>query len=263
MKTNRPARRSALAVLLAALVATGCTSIRLSEPVPRMTTIAGTASYRERIALPPNAVFEVRLEEATAPNAPAVVLGSARVDKPQTPIAFSLGYDAARIQPGRRYLLRASIAADGRPLFAGEAPLPTDGAQRVQMLLLSVAPAPAPKPPVLENTVWRLVALKGQAVPAQAGWTNEPHFLLQPEEKRVTGASGCNRMLGSYRLDGPKLSFGQLAGTMMACADGMALERDFLDTLMDVAAWRLAGQRLELLDERGQVLAQFEPRPGE
>lgn len=45
---------------------------------------------------------------------------------------------------------------------------------------------------------------------------------------------------------------------MMACRDGMQQERAFLDTLAVVVRWRVDGQRLALLDERGTVVLQFE-----
>jgi putative lipoprotein len=45
---------------------------------------------------------------------------------------------------------------------------------------------------------------------------------------------------------------------MMACVDSMELERGFLEMLAVVARWRIDGQRLELVDSRGDVLARFE-----
>ena len=47
---------------------------------------------------------------------------------------------------------------------------------------------------------------------------------------------------------------------MMACPQGMEQERAFLDALSAVARWRVDGQRLDLLDERGGTIAQFESR---
>ena len=45
---------------------------------------------------------------------------------------------------------------------------------------------------------------------------------------------------------------------MMACPSGMEQERAFLDMLGVVARWRIDGQRLELIDERADVVARFE-----
>jgi heat shock protein HslJ len=75
---------------------------------------------------------------------------------------------------------------------------------------------------------------------------------------RATGSGGCNRMTGSYELSGDRLSLGQMAGTLMACTEGMETERAFLDALGRVKGWRIAGQQLELLDAAGNMVARFE-----
>lgn len=53
------------------------------------------------------------------------------------------------------------------------------------------------------------------------------------------------------------MSFGQVAATLMACRDGMEQERKFLDALARVGRWAITGERLELLDASGVLLAQF------
>ena len=88
----------------------------------------------------------------------------------------------------------------------------------------------------------------------------EPHFILQAEQKRVAGSGGCNRMMGNYKLDGSKITFGQMAGTMMACPQGMDLERAFYAALPRVATWRIDGEKLELFDAGGASVAEFESR---
>jgi len=71
---------------------------------------------------------------------------------------------------------------------------------------------------------------------------------------------GCNRLMGSYKLNGDQLSFSHLAGTMMACIEGMDTEREFLKSLIEVANWKITGQHLELSDANGKVVAQFVAR---
>jgi heat shock protein HslJ len=51
-----------------------------------------------------------------------------------------------------------------------------------------------------------------------------------------------------------------MAGTMMACVEGMDTEKDFLKSLNEVTKWRIAGQQLDLSDARGKLVAQFEAR---
>jgi heat shock protein HslJ len=79
-------------------------------------------------------------------------------------------------------------------------------------------------------------------------------------EKRVAGSGGCNRMMGSYTLDGGKLTFSQMAGTRMACPDGMDVEQAFHAALGKVATWRIDGETLELFDAGGASVAEFESR---
>ena len=111
----------------------------------------------------------------------------------------------------------------------------------------------------LENTYWKLVRLGATPVTV-AEEHREPHFVLQPQTGRVIGSSGCNHLTGSYTLAGEQLTFGQVAGTRMACSDGMDVEGAFYKALGEVASWRIEGGTLELLDAAGVSIAQFESR---
>jgi putative lipoprotein len=237
--------------------------------------ITGSASYRERIALPPAAVFEATLEDISRADAPATVLGRTRIESPgNPPIRFSIDFDPAAIDARHRYVVRARITLDGKLMFTTDTVKPVlgpDQVTQVDLLLVRVgaarpaAPAASAVPPQaspasLENTYWKLVSLRGAAVQL-ADKQREPHLILQPADRRVVGSGGCNRLMGSYTLDGERLAFSKTAGTMMACAQGvMALERAFLDTLPQVATWRIDGQQLELRDGQGTSLAAFESR---
>ncbi|MBY0235969.1 MAG: META domain-containing protein [Burkholderiaceae bacterium] len=112
----------------------------------------------------------------------------------------------------------------------------------------------------LINTYWKLLELKGKAVPRPEEQGREVQITLLAQDQRVAGFSGCNRLMGSYRLGATgQLKFGQLAGTMMACPPAaMALEQQVHAMLADVAGYRLQGQQLELLNAAQQVLARFE-----
>jgi copper homeostasis protein (lipoprotein) len=77
----------------------------------------------------------------------------------------------------------------------------------------------------LENTAWKLVELGGKPV---TGTPKEAYIQLDPASHRVSGSGGCNRLMGSYTTNGDQLQFGQMAGTRMACAQGMDTEHEFL-----------------------------------
>ena len=124
----------------------------------------------------------------------------------------------------------------------------------------STAPAaPARSTAELLNTYWKLVQLGDQVVTTPES-AREIHVVLHSENQRVAGFSGCNRMMGSYVLDGPKIRFAQMGGTMMACVPDVELERKFLAMFPQVARWEISGETLRLLDEEGQTLAAFESR---
>jgi heat shock protein HslJ len=111
----------------------------------------------------------------------------------------------------------------------------------------------------LENTYWRLLTLRGKPIELSAD-QREPHLILQTAQKRLVGSGGCNRLMGSFTVDGAHLSFGRTASTMMACPQGMEQERAFLDALSSAARWRIDGQRMQLRSESDETLAEFEAR---
>ena len=223
--------------------------------------VPGSALHRERMALPPDAVFEATLQDVSRADAAAEVLGRARLDPAgQSPFRFEIPYDAARIMAGRRYVVRAEIRHEGRLLFTTDVAHPVlgEGAGReVEIVLLRVAAA-ADAP--LAGTRWRLAALGDEPVRA-AEAARAAHLVLAAEGGRLSGSDGCNRMVGGYALDGARLSFSGIGTTRMACAEGMDVAAAFARALAATAGHRLAGERLELLDASGGVVARLEAEP--
>ena len=81
--------------------------------------LIGTITYRERIALPPNARVEVQLVDATDENVPSPLVAERLIDTPgQIPIAFSLRYEPASIRANHSYALRVRIRVDEDIWFA-------------------------------------------------------------------------------------------------------------------------------------------------
>jgi uncharacterized lipoprotein YbaY len=88
-------------------------------------SIQGTAMYRERMALPPAAVFEAALEDVSRADAPAETIARTRVASPgNPPIAFTIAYDPARILADHRYVVRARILLDDKLLFTTDTATP-------------------------------------------------------------------------------------------------------------------------------------------
>ena len=111
----------------------------------------------------------------------------------------------------------------------------------------------------LENTHWTLTRVGDTAVDAGAA-EREPHIVLHSMTHRVSGAAGCNQLLGSYTLDDTNLTFGALATSRMACPSAMQVERRFLAALRATRSVRVRGDNLDLLDANARFLARFEAR---
>ena len=233
--------------------------------------VKGTAGYRERMALPSNVVFEAFLEDVSRADASAEVIGKAVNEHPgNPPIAFEIPYDPSLIDPSHSYAVRARILAGRKLLFTTDqnyAVLTEGHGNEVALLLKrvtstgstigSVTASNTGASTALENTNWKLTRLGDTPVSA-ASPQQQPNLILDSKTQRVSGSSGCNRMTGSYHVNGDELTFSQMAGTMMACISGMDTETTFLQALGQVKKWRVAGNELELLNDAGSVVAHFE-----
>lgn len=223
-------------------------------------TITGSATYRERIALPPSAVFEVTVEDVSRADVPATIIGRMSfMPAGQVPIRFEVPYDAGQVQSNHRYSVRARILEAGRLIFTSTQAYPvlTQGAgETVEMVLQSVGRPPLAPDRSLVNTYWKMISIGGtevQALPNQ----REPHMVLRTDLNRVTGSGGCNEFTGTYEAADPSIRFGHAAATVRACPQGMEQEAAFFRALDGARAFRIKGDELELLDPTGRVLAQF------
>jgi putative lipoprotein len=224
--------------------------------------VRGTATYRERIAMPPGAVFEATSQDVSRADAPAVVTGRAHLENPgNPPIKFEIPYDPSTIDSRRSYAVRARITVDGTLFFTTDQhyPVLTAGKGTEVQLLLKKAASLSQTTVSLENTYWKLTHL-GDDIVTVASQQPEPHLILNSGTGRATGSGGCNRMTGSYQLTGDRLSLGQMVSTMMACMEGMETEQAFLKALGQVNRWSITGRQLELKDAAGRVLARFDGR---
>jgi heat shock protein HslJ len=121
----------------------------------------------------------------------------------------------------------------------------------------AVIPAETPSPPngELLNTYWKLILLNDTEIIVVDN-QREPHITFNAEN-RVSGSDGCNRLMGSYLLEGDKLTLAEMAGTRMACAEGAEQSQAFNEALSKVATYSVHSDQLELRDATGLVLARF------
>ena len=251
--------------IIATLALAGTISFAQSsaQPEPAAHQVIGTVSYRQRIALPPNAVVKLVIEDVSYADAPAVSIADEEITTQgrQVPIAFGVPNDPAVIDPTHRYQIRATIAAQDHLLFASTAAYPvlTHGAPtHVDIRLDQVQGNPQIAPPerdhALTETHWRLIELNGKEVslPKEQRAT----LVLTEDGHRIQGSGGCNQLSGVYELEGNTLRFRNVASTMMSCPDPIMMEeQQFVTALSATETYRISGKTLELLNGKDQVVA--------
>ncbi len=224
----------------------------------RAGSLEGTATLRVPMPVPEGALFEAQLQEIGAADAPAILLGKARL-KPAgaAPFHFRIPYVDGMVRAGQRYSVRALITDEGRLLFSTDTVQPVFQGSRSPLRLELAPVGDAP----LRGIVWLQAPAASQPVPAQAA-RQEVQLRLDPLSPTVSGSSDCNRLQGNYRLEGDRLSFSSIDSTTLRCEpEVMADEARFLADLQRVRGWRFIDHRFELLDEGGAVLLKFETRP--
>ncbi len=234
--------------------------------------IVGTVTYRQRVALPPDAIVEVRLQDTSRADASARTLGHAIIPTAgaQVPIPFRIEYDPAAINPSHSYSVRATITVGDRLLFTSTTAYPVltqGGGNEATIAVFMILPKDGPvgvpaaeaastAPVALENTQWKLVSIgNAAAVALPAG--RDAGINLHAGDRRLSGSGGCNRLVGSYDVAAGTLRIAPAGTTMMACPkELMDQENDFLTALTMTTDYRIAGDMLELRNGE-RVLARF------
>ncbi len=224
--------------------------------------VSGSVTYRERIALPPNA--RIRLELLDVPRQDVVarlIAVQTIIPEHQVPVPFELSYDPQDIDERMNYTVRATILSGNSPVFVTSrsyAVLTHGNPAHADLVLVrsggNMTPVAAAG---LANTRWLLRTLgDGDVQPASGQPT--PFLQFRDEEGGAVafGSSGCNNFRGSYEVKGPSLTFGMLASTMKACPD-MSLELRFHQALDAVNHHEIDSTWL-ILSGPGGRLATFE-----
>ncbi len=126
-------------------------SVALAQPAnPQLT---GSVAYRERIALPSDAVIDVQLLDTSVADVASQTVAEVLINAEgrQVPVAFTLAYDPAKIVPADRYSVRATIrSGDGMLMFSTTQAYPvlTHGApSKVNLILHTVGHGAHPAAP--------------------------------------------------------------------------------------------------------------------
>lgn len=252
MKRGRRIAAPLFALLL--LASTG-----LAETMHLDTTI----TYRERIALPPNAVLEVELLDTSRADAPSVRLSLQRFRLTGVPRTVEIAYDTDLIDERFTYTVAAKIISEGRELFRSTTATPvlTRGAPNSTELVLEMMPRQTEGDTAdqsIYGTIWTVYEIAGRIVVAE-----DPPTLALDQGGQFGLYGGCNRFSGS--LDAGNGSFNMpenFAGTMMACPeDRERLERDTLEALSAATGYVRNGSNLALANEAGVSILRLREMP--
>lgn len=232
---------------LLGLVLVGCAAqgINVARTADNDGVVRGSVAYRERVALPPDAVVEVWITDVSPLILAAVVIAETTVKSEgrQVPIPFELRYDPSRIEPSHTYGIRVAIRSGGRMLFATDTahPVITQGnPTQVNLWLKSVTDESGIETRGLVGTAWRLEDLGG------AGVLDRAEASLEfPEAGKVAGRGSCNRFFGTVEFSGASMKFGPLGSTRVSCVEAvMNQEAKYLTALQGAERFTLAGSTL-------------------
>lgn len=252
-------------LLLVQLTMLMCCAVAAGQDGKQADAVSGTVTYRARMALPANAIITVQLQDVSLQDVAAKTLGEAKIKAAgkQVPVPFRIPYKPSQIKPKNRYAVRATIRSNGELLFTSTTSYPVithDAPKEVEIMVQPVGrsggDSSTAKPMSLEGKEWTLTEAGGSPVVTTPG-ARPATLTLSAEGRKVSGSSGCNRLMGTYELSGTSLRFKPVGLTRMACPEPlMKQEKAVLDALEGTTTYRLFEETLELRDG-DRVLARF------
>jgi uncharacterized lipoprotein YbaY len=215
------------------------------EPDGRLT---GSATYREQVAIPRDAVLEVWIRDLSplALAAPIVAETAVLAEGRQVPIPFELKYERRRIHADHSYAVQAVIRDAGEILFTTDQDqlviMQGQPPTEVELLLVRPRTEMATTTDVLEGTAWRLDDLGG------AGVLDKIEATLEfAEGGKIAGQGSCNRFFGTSVASGTSIKIGPVGATLMACDEAaMNQEQRYFEALNSAERFTLEGSILQI-----------------
>jgi putative lipoprotein len=242
--------------VLAAMLAT-------SPTLAAQVQLPGQVTYRERIALPDEAVLSIELIDLALPDRPRLSV-SAPTGAGQVPLGFTLTFEDSMILPQHDYAINAEISA-GDIRFRNAEPYPvTPLAQTDPVLIVTSMVAQnntassetvaAPQDLPLLNITWEATVIGETPVPPGVDIT------LQIEsDMRAGGNGGCNSFFSQATITEDSFAIGEVARTQRSCFyERNMLEQSYLNALKASVGWVIDGDTLSLLDPAAKSTLIFE-----
>lgn len=209
--------------------------------------VTGTILYRERIALPDDAVVTVQLQDTSLADAAATILGEQTyvTEGAQVPLPFAVSYNPADIQENHEYSLSVRITgADGNLLFINDTVIPviTNGnpTSDIEVVVISTGAGAAAAAEVaadsIFNKTWQWVSMTDPAVGPQEIEQPQRYQLILNDDGTANIKADCNSVQATYTMDGSSITFTLGATTLVACPPD-SLADDYLKNLEAVGLW--------------------------
>lgn len=114
---------------------------------------------------------------------------------------------------------------------------------------------PAQDPAALEGHEWALDSLLGTGGQDE---TVSVSVTATFDGSTISGNSGCNQYNATYEATGDQISFGPIAGALMACPDPAgSTEQQYLALLDGVATYAVDGSTLTMFDADGTSVLRY------
>lgn len=109
---------------------------------------------------------------------------------------------------------------------------------------------------LIQNTNWTLTHIGTAEFKADDSVRNIPNIQFNQANQNIQGTDGCNRIMGTYEIQGEQIHFRQLAHTKMLCGQGN-VSTLYNEALARVAGYQVYDKTLRLLDRHGNPVLQF------
>lgn len=104
-------------------------------------------------------------------------------------------------------------------------------------------------------SAWRPMRLGDSDIPAET-----EAYVQFEADGAITGHGGCNRVFGSFEVEGISLKISPLGSTRMACPEPqMSHEFMFMEILEAATGVVIADGELSFIDDDGHIMATFTP----
>jgi len=87
--------------------------------------------------------------------------------------------------------------------------------------------------------------------------SRNPFIQIDTSKEEISGNTGCNRFSGKIEVNNNKIAFTEVSSTKMMCKN-IEIENAFLAALDNTKSYTLKGEKLQLLDEKQELLMECE-----